>query len=98
MDFIWLIQIYLDHLMYSSLITIQSVFNCLLQLFVYPWCVSKLNIPIPYLAICGAVTMFCSYLGMVLSSTALASMIWSSILWFGVSFISPASVTIISVC
>ena len=42
--------------------------------------------------------MFISYLGMVMSSTAFVSMTWSTILWFGYSFVSPTSVTIISVC
>ena len=45
-------------LMGSTLIVVQSLLNCLVQLFVYPWSVSTLNLPIPHLAIGGAFVMF----------------------------------------
>ena len=81
-----------------TLIVLQSIWTALQQTFIYPWLVTKVNIPIPWMGIIGYIIVFASYFGMVLAKSMVPSMIASTLLWVGYSFVSPSSVSIISVC
>lgn len=87
----------LFHYHYRTLIVLQSIWTALQQTFIYPWLVSTVNVPIPWMGIIGYIIVFISYFGMVLTKTMVPSMIYSSILWVGFSLVSPSSVSIISV-
>ena len=82
---------------FSTLIVLQSIWTALQQTFIYPWLVSTVNVPIPWMGIIGYLIVFISYFGMVLTKTMVPSMIFSTILWVGYSLVSPSSVSIISV-
>lgn len=81
-----------------TLIVLQSIWTAFQQTFIYPWLVTKVNIPIPWMGIIGYIIVFASYFGMVLAKSMVPSMIASTILWVGYSLVSPSSVSIISVC
>lgn len=83
--------------MSRALVIISSLICCVFQSFVYPWLVSKLGIPIPYLACFGMFVEIFSYIGMSAINNEMGSMIASLILWLGFCCASPASVSIISV-
>ena len=80
-----------------TLVAVQSLLCAFFHLLFYPWAVDTLNIPIPYLCMTFYPVMFISYIGMVVSKTAWGSMVWCTILWFAFAFVSPSSVSIISV-
>lgn len=84
-------------MMYRTCIVIMSLFTTVVQLVVYPWCVATLKLPIPHLALGGSLMMIVCYLGMVLPSTSLGSMIFAILFWVAFCFATPLSISVISV-
>ena len=78
-------------------VVISSIICCTLQLLVYPWLVSSLNIPVTYLACLGMFIQFLCFVGMSALPTELGSIIASLFMWVGFCLECPASVSIISV-
>ena len=75
----------------------DSVLTCIFQAFIYPWIVSTLNVPIPYLATIGCIIVFICFNLMSIVPTEIGSITASIILWIGFCCAAPSSVSIISV-
>ena len=87
------------HSIHSSLLVIIcSVFTCVFQTLIYPLLVSKVGIPVPYLATIGMIIQIIAYNCMSAINNELGSMISVMVLWIGFCCGAPASVSIISVC
>lgn len=84
-------------MMYRSFIVTTSIFTTVVQLVIYPWCVSTIKLPIPHLALGGSLLMIVGYLGMVFPSTSLGSMAFAILFWIAFSFATPLSISVISV-
>ena len=78
-------------------VVISSVVTCVFQAFIYPWIVSTLNVPIPYLATIGSFIIFLSFILIAILPTEIGSISASVILWIGFCCAAPSSVSIISV-
>ena len=79
-----------------GLVIIQSVLCCVFQSLIYPMLMSKLKVPIPYLALTGMIIEFFAYL-LITVDSEYGSMAATLLLWIGFSMAAPTSVSIISV-
>ena len=66
------------------------------QSLIYPMLMSKLKVPIPYLALTGMIIEFFAYL-LITVDSEYGSMAATLLLWIGFSMAAPTSVSIISV-
>ena len=85
-----------ESLLYSTIICIQSIFNCFIQAYVYGLVIHKWKVPIVYGAVAGSVIEVIGYILIASAPNLVVNVIGSTIMWVGYTFAVPTSNSIIS--
>ena len=80
------------------MVIVQSVWCTFQEIFLYPWMVAKLNIPLPLMAGVGMLIVGFCYIWCGAATSEFSAMAAFTVLWFGWCSSAPTSVSIISVC